>query len=74
LISCAARLLIGRATREPWPAWVTIAHDQGWGERAEQVVVCDIPANHLGVLRDLYVRELARAVAEVCEDSPPVAA
>jgi amino acid adenylation domain-containing protein len=65
-----ARLLVVRATREPWPAWVTIAPDQGWAGRADNVVVCDVPANHLGVLREPHVRQLARAVSEISAGSP----
>ena len=53
------RLLIVRATKEPWPDWVTVAPDQGWGGRADTILVRDVPANHLGVLRDPHVRTLA---------------
>ena len=59
------RLLVVRATQEPWPDWVTVTPDQGWGDRAETVLVRDVPANHLGVLRDPHVRTLAKAVAEI---------
>ena len=60
------RLLVVRATKGVWAPWLDIARDQGWGGRAERVVVCDVPANHLGVLREPHVRELARAVGEIC--------
>jgi amino acid adenylation domain-containing protein len=60
-----ARVLVVRASRDPWPAWVTIDHDQGWAGRADRVVVRDVPANHLGVLREPHVRELASAVTEI---------
>lgn len=62
-----ARLLIVRATKEPWPDWVTVAPDQGWGGRADAILVRDVPANHLGVLRDPHVRTLAQAVADVSQ-------
>ncbi|HEY5283423.1 MAG TPA: amino acid adenylation domain-containing protein, partial [Polyangia bacterium] len=32
------RLLVVRATKEPWPDWVTVAPHQGWGGRAETVL------------------------------------
>jgi thioesterase domain-containing protein/acyl carrier protein len=59
------RLLVVRATKEPWPEWVTVAPDQGWGGRAEAVLVRDVAANHLGVLREPHVRTLAQAIEEV---------
>jgi thioesterase domain-containing protein len=59
------RLLVVRATKEPWPEWVTIAPDQGWEGRAEAVLVRDVAANHLGVLREPHVRTLAQAIEEV---------
>jgi len=59
------RLLVVRATNEPWPEWVTIAPDQGWGGRAEAVLVRDVAANHLGVLLEPHVRSLAQAIKEV---------
>ena len=58
-------LLVVRATKEPRPEWVTVAPDQGWGGRAEAVLVRDVPANHLGVLLEPHVRTLAHALAEV---------
>jgi hypothetical protein len=41
------RLLIMLATKEPWPDWVTVAPDQGWGDRADTILVCDVPADFL---------------------------
>jgi hypothetical protein len=35
--------------------------------RAETVLVRDVPANHLGVLRDPHVHTLAQAVAEISQ-------
>jgi thioesterase domain-containing protein len=59
------RLLVVRATKEPWPEWVTVAPDQGWGGRAEAILVRDVAASHLGVLLEPHVRTLAQAIAEV---------
>jgi amino acid adenylation domain-containing protein len=61
----STQLLIVRATEEPTPEWMMVDADQGWGARAKKVLVHDIAANHLGVLREPHVRSLARAVADV---------
>jgi thioesterase domain-containing protein/acyl carrier protein len=58
-----ANLLVVRATGESPPPWLDIASDQGWGDRAERVFVHDIPATHIGILREPHVRSLAEAVA-----------
>jgi amino acid adenylation domain-containing protein len=64
-VKLSTRVLVVRASREPWPEYVRIAPDQGWGGWADSVVVRDVPANHLGVLREPHVRLLAQALAEV---------
>jgi thioesterase domain-containing protein len=61
------RLLIVRATEEPWPEWVTIAPAQGWEGRAEEVLVREVAANHLGVLLKPHVRILAQAIGELSQ-------
>jgi amino acid adenylation domain-containing protein len=61
----SARLLVVRATQEPMPEWIVVDADQGWAERANKVTIHDVPANHLGVLREPHVRSLARAVSMV---------
>ena len=66
----STRLLVVCATEEPRPAWETVAPDQGWGDRAESVVICNIPSSHLGVLRDPHVRILARAIADGFQAQP----
>ena len=63
----ATRLLVVRATKEPWPEWVTVAPDHGWSGRADTLLVRDIPANHLGVMIDPHVRALAQAVGEISQ-------
>jgi thioesterase domain-containing protein len=74
-------LLVVRATEEPMPDWMVVDPDQGWGRRAKKVIIHDIAANHLGVLREPHVRSLARAVADLAKTgtsslhlraSPPV--
>jgi hypothetical protein len=64
----STELLIVRATQTPTPDWMAVDKDQGWGERATKVVVHDIAADHLGVLREPHVRSLARAVTDVSKD------
>ena len=61
----AARLLVVRATTEALAPWKTVAGDQGWGSRAANVVVHDIPATHMGVLKEPHVRSLAEAVQKL---------
>lgn len=57
-----AQLLVVRATGAPVPSWQIVARDQGWGGRAAQVVVHDVAADHLGVMRDPHVHSLARVL------------
>jgi thioesterase domain-containing protein len=61
------RLLVVCATKEPRPEWSTVAPDQGWCGRAETVVLCNVPADHLGVLREPHVRMLAQAVSQISQ-------
>ena len=56
------RLLLVRATAERPPQWMEVDADYGWGGRATQLDVLDLPADHLGVLDEPYVSELARAL------------
>jgi amino acid adenylation domain-containing protein len=61
------RLLVVCATKEPRPEWSIVAPDQGWHGRAETVVLCNVPANHLGVLREPHVQMLAQAVSQISQ-------
>ena len=63
-------MLVVCASKEPWPTYVRIAPDQGWSGWADSVVVRNVPANHLGVLREPHLRLLAQALAEVASSSP----
>jgi amino acid adenylation domain-containing protein len=67
-----ARLLVVRATATPRPRGQLVAHDQGWGGRARAVIVHDVAADHLGVLREPHVRALARVLDELdaLDDDP----
>jgi hypothetical protein len=53
-----------RATEEPTPCWVTVDGAHGWRDRAAEVVVHDIAADHLGCLREPHVRSLAKAIGD----------
>lgn len=66
----STRLLVVRAGQEPWPEYVQVAMDQGWSGWADRVIVCSVPADHLGVLREPHVRLLAQAVSEVSSPAP----
>jgi thioesterase domain-containing protein len=68
-VKLSTRLLIIRATQDGRPDWITVAPDQGWNERADTLLVRDVPADHLGVLAEPYVRVLAQAVDEVSQPS-----
>jgi thioesterase domain-containing protein/acyl carrier protein len=61
----STRLLVVCATKEPRPEWSTVAPDQGWSSRAETVVLCNVPADHLGVLREPHVQILAQAISQI---------
>jgi len=54
-----------RAMQEASPAWRTVDPYQGWANRAKEIVVHDIPASHLGVLREPHVQSLASAIAHI---------
>ncbi|HET6584452.1 MAG TPA: thioesterase domain-containing protein, partial [Nannocystaceae bacterium] len=62
----SARLLVVRAMAERTPDWMAVDPAHGWGERADVVRVHDIPADHLGVLREPHVQSLARVLVDVC--------
>lgn len=57
-----SRLLVVRAARDPKPSWVQVRRDLGWSQRAEEVLLRDVDATHLGLLREPYVRNLAQAI------------
>jgi amino acid adenylation domain-containing protein len=67
-VKLSTRVLVVCASREPWPTYVRVAPDQGWKGWADSVMVRNVPANHLGVLRDPNVRLLAQALAEITAD------
>ncbi|MBX7083015.1 MAG: amino acid adenylation domain-containing protein [Nannocystaceae bacterium] len=56
-----------RATREPWPRWMSIAPDQGWAGRGGSVLVHEVDSDHRGVMRQPYVQVIADALAGVLE-------
>ncbi len=57
-----ARLWVVRATKAPSPKWRIVDGTQGWSQRAAQVSVRDVAADHLGVMREPHVRTLAQVV------------
>jgi amino acid adenylation domain-containing protein len=68
-VKLPTRLLIVRATQDERPPWMTVAPDHGWNERADTLLVRDVPSDHLGVLAEPHVRTLAQAVDEVSRPS-----
>ena len=51
---------------EPHAPWMVVGPEQGWGGRASQVTVVDVPGNHLQILQEPQVGRLAQAVAAAC--------
>jgi len=68
-VKLPTRLLIVRATQDGRPDWIKVAPDHGWSERADTLLVRDVPADHLGVLAVPHVRVLAQAVSEISQPS-----
>lgn len=66
-IRCA--LLIVRAMCEPIPSSWHVEPDMGWKSFADRVIVHEMAAGHLQVLREPHVRSLARAITAQME--PP---
>lgn len=60
-----ARLVVVRATAAAQASWQIVADDHGWGGRGSPVVVHDVRADHLGVMREPHVRSLARVLDEL---------
>jgi len=67
-VKLSTRVLVVCASQEPWPTYVRVSPDQGWDGWADKVTIRNVPANHLGVLRDPHVRLLAQALAELGTD------
>ncbi len=65
--SVHAPVHVVRATREPWPGWMSISADQGWAGRGGAVVVHEVDSDHRGVMRQPYVQVVADALAAVLE-------
>jgi len=58
--SLKSDVMVFRATQSERSPWLEIRSDLGWGGRAANVLNIDIPANHLGILRDGAAAELAK--------------
>ena len=67
----AGRLLVIRALENDYPRWVQVAPHLGWEGLADDLRTYDVPATHLGLLRDPHVDVVARAIADaMVEDEP----
>jgi len=60
----AGRLLVIRALENDYPSWVRVQPHLGWEGLADDLWTYDVPATHLGLLRDPHVEVVARAVAD----------
>jgi amino acid adenylation domain-containing protein len=58
------RLLIVRALSQTLPSWRVHPPHLGWQGLSERLTICEVPASHLGLLKDPRVRVVAKAVAE----------
>ncbi|HEY4183612.1 MAG TPA: amino acid adenylation domain-containing protein, partial [Polyangia bacterium] len=67
------RLLVIRATKESQPSWVELAPHLGWQGLSPMLVARDVPATHMALMREPYVRAVAEAITAVLEkgDAPP---
>jgi len=67
----AGRLLVIRALENDYPSWVQVEPHLGWEGLADDLRTYDVPATHLGLLRDPHVDVVARAIADaMVEDEP----
>jgi thioesterase domain-containing protein/acyl carrier protein len=60
----AGRLLVIRALEDRYPDWVRVEPHLGWQGLSGDLVTRDVPATHLGLLRDPHVQVVARAIAD----------
>ena len=58
------RLLIFRALDQALPSWNSPPPHLGWQGLSEHLVTCDVPASHLGLLKDPLVHVVAKALSE----------
>ena len=66
-----SRLLIVHASaEESHPPWLRIRSDMGWAGRADWVIEHAIAASHLRILREPYVRSLARLLERATSLAP----
>ncbi len=57
------RLLIIRALSQTLPSWRIQPPHLGWQGFSERLTICEVPASHLGLLKDPRVRVVAKALA-----------
>ena len=58
------RLLIIRALSQTLPKWKVEPPHLGWQGLSERLTTCEVPASHLGLLKDPRVRVVAKALSE----------
>ena len=67
----AGRLVVIRSLQNDYPSWVRVEPHLGWEGLADDLRTYDVPATHLGLLRDPHVDVVARAIADaMVEDEP----
>jgi amino acid adenylation domain-containing protein len=67
----SGHLIIFRATGRGWQPWVHLQPDLGWGKLAARVSVHDLNCDHLDLVRQPHVREVAAFMqAALVTDSP----
>jgi len=60
----SGRLLVVRALESDQPPWVRVEPHLGWEGLSDDLRTYDVPATHLGLLRDPHVDVVARAIAD----------
>jgi len=62
------RLLVIRALENDYPPWVKVEPHLGWEGLSDDLRTYDLPATHLGLLRDPHVDVLARVISDAMTD------
>ncbi|HEY3594758.1 MAG TPA: thioesterase domain-containing protein, partial [Polyangiaceae bacterium] len=64
-------LIVFHATGRDWQPWVRLEPDLGWGTRATRLTVHEIPADHLELLRQPHVHDVAAIMeASLVSETP----
>src|SRR5262249_24068534 len=57
-------VMVFRSSNRDWPEWFRIANDLGWARLAERVSLHEVPADHLGLMRNPHAALLAQTIQQ----------